>query len=150
MQVSYTLTVDGAVFDRSQKDQPLEFMVGAGKMIPAFESEIIGLKVGEKKSFLIKAADGYGDYDKTKLVEVPLDQFPRDTPPQVGQQFSVRTPQGTLPVTITAVGAKSVTVDFNAPLAGKDLSFEIEIVKLRDATKDELAALKTAAQAAPQ
>ena len=150
VDVSYTLTVDGAVFDQSQKDQPLEFMVGAGKMIPAFETAIIGLKVGDKKTFEIKSVDAYGAYDKTRLVEVPKTEFPADSPPTVGQRFSVQTQAGTLPVTIAAVGDTTVTVDFNSPLAGKDLTFAVEIIKVRDATKEEIAAQQTAAQAAPQ
>jgi FKBP-type peptidyl-prolyl cis-trans isomerase 2 len=151
VQVSYKLTLaDGTVFDESKKDQPLEFMVGVGRMIPAFETAITGLKVGDKKTFQIKAADAYGEYDKAKLVDVPREQFPKDTPLTVGMQFSVQTPQGSLPVTVAAIGAKTVTVDTNNPLAGKDLSFAIEVIKIRDATKEELAALQTAAQATPQ
>ncbi len=106
--------------------------------------------MGEKKTFIIKAVDGYGEYDKAKLVEVPLDQFPPETPPKVGDRFTVPGPQGDMQISIAAVTAKSVTVDFNFPLAGKDLNFDIEVVKLRDATKEELAELQTAAQAAPQ
>jgi FKBP-type peptidyl-prolyl cis-trans isomerase 2 len=151
VQVSYKLTLaDGTVFDESQKDQPLEFMVGAGKMLPAFETAIIGLKVGDQKTFVVKAADAYGEYDKTRLVEVPKGNFPADTPPTVGAHYSVQTPQGTIPVTIAAVGAKTVTVDTNNPLAGKDLTFNVQIVKIRDATKDELAAAQTSAKATPQ
>jgi FKBP-type peptidyl-prolyl cis-trans isomerase 2 len=151
VQVSYKLTLaDGSVFDESAKDKPLEFMVGVGRMIPAFETAIMGLKVGDKKTFAIKAADAYGEYDKAKLVEVPKEQFPKDTPLTVGMHFSVQTSQGTLPVSIAAVGDKTVTVDTNNPLAGKDLTFAVEIVKIRDATKEEVAAMQTAAQATPK
>ncbi len=151
VQVSYTLTLaDGSVFDKSPDGQPLEFMVGVGRMIPAFETAVMGLKVGDKKTFQIKAADAYGEYDTAKLVEVPREQFPKNTPLTVGMRFSVQTSQGTLPVTISAVGDKTVTVDTNNPLAGKDLTFAVQIVKIRDATKEELAALQTAAQATPK
>lgn len=150
VQVSYTLTVDGAVFDQSPTDQPLEFMVGAGKMIPGFETAIIGLQAGEKKSFDIKAVDGYGEHDESKVIEVPLDQFPKDNLPQVGQSFSVTTPAGAMPVLIKAVGKTMVTVDLNSPLAGKDLSFAIEIVKIRDATKEETATLQAESEATAQ
>ena len=150
VDVSYTLTVDGAVFDQSQAGQPLEFMVGAGKMMPAFETAIIGLKMGDKKTFDIKAADAYGPYDKAKLIDVPLANFPAETPPKVGDRFSVQTPQGTLPVAIAAVNGKTVTVDMNSPLAGKDLSFAVEIVKIRKATKAELAEAAAPTQGAPQ
>ena len=151
VQVAYTLTLaDGSVFDKSADGKPLEFIVGVGRMIPAFETNIMGMKVGDKKTFVIKAADAYGEYDKAKLIEVPKEQFPKDTPLSVGMAFSVQTSQGSLPVTIAAIGDKTVTVDTNNPLAGKDLTFAVQIVKIRDATKEELAALQTAAQATPQ
>ena len=148
--MNYVLTVDGAEFDKSQPDSPLEFMVGAGKMMPAFETAIIGLKVGDKKSFDIKAADAYGEYDKSKTVDVPLTEFGTGPAPKAGDKFSVQTPNGAMPVTVTAVKGTTVTIDFNNPLAGKDLSFAVQVTKIRDATKEELAALQTAAQAAPQ
>jgi FKBP-type peptidyl-prolyl cis-trans isomerase 2 len=150
VQVSYTLTVDGAVFAQSEKDQPLEFMVGAGRMPPAFETEITGLRVGEKKTFLIKSDDAYGPYDKEKLVEVPLSEFGSGEPPKVGDRFSVQTPAGTMPIVVSAVNEKTVTVDFNSPLAGKDLSFDVQIVKIRDATAEELQTAQAESQATPQ
>lgn len=151
VQVSYKLTLaDGSVFDQSAQDKPLEFMVGAGKMIPAFETAIMGLKVGDKKTFVIKAADAYGEYDKTKVVEVPKENFPTDPAPAVGARYSVQTPQGNIPVTVTAVGTKTVSLDLNNPLAGKDLTFDVQIVKIRDATKEEISAQQTAAQATPK
>ena len=129
---------DGTVFGQSEKDKPLEFMVGAGRMIPALEKGILGLKIGSKKKIEIKAADAYGEYDKAALQEVPRTSFPNDLDLKVGQAYRVQSPQGPITVTITSVTAKTVTVDFNHPLAGKDLTFEIEIVKIRDATSTEL------------
>jgi FKBP-type peptidyl-prolyl cis-trans isomerase 2 len=115
-------------------------MIGAGKMIPALEKGIMGLKVEAKKKIVIKAADAYGEYDKNAVQEVPKEQFPKDLQLTVGQFYRVQTPQGPLTVTIVAVKDKTVSVDFNHPLAGKDLTFDIEIVTIRDATKAELAA----------
>jgi FKBP-type peptidyl-prolyl cis-trans isomerase SlyD len=140
VSVGYTLRIDGdTVFDKSPDGQPLEFLVGAGNMIPGFESAIMGMKVGEKKTFTVKSADAYGDRDETRVVDVPIDQFGTDKP-EVGQQFSVQASGGVMVVTVTKVSAKSVTVDFNSPLAGKDLTFDVEIVKIRDATEDEISA----------
>jgi FKBP-type peptidyl-prolyl cis-trans isomerase SlyD len=150
VSLSYVLTVDGAVFQQSQPDQPLEFMVGAGKMMPAFETAITGMKVGDKKSFDIKAADAYGEYDKTKTVDVPVSEFGTGPTPKVGDRFTVQTPNGPMPVSVAAVKGTTITIDYNPPLAGKDLSFAVQIIKIRDATKDELAALQTAAQATPK
>ena len=141
VQMNYKGTLaDGTVFGQSEPDKPMEFMIGAGKMIPALEKGIMGLKVGAKKKIELKAADAYGEYDKNAVQEVPKEQFPKELKLTVGQFYRVQSPQGPLTVTIIAIKDKTVSVDFNHPLAGKDLTFEIEIVKIRDATKAELAA----------
>jgi len=157
VQMSYKGTLaDGTVFGKSEPDKPIEFMIGAGKVIPSLEKGIMGLKVGAKKKIEIKAADAYGEYDKNAVQEVPKEQFPKDLKLAVGQFYRVDSPMGPRTVTIIAMTDKSVSVDFNHPLAGKDLTFEIEIVKIRDATKEELAAAFPAVQgpstgpAAPQ
>jgi peptidylprolyl isomerase len=140
VQMSYTGTLpDGTVFGKSEPDKPIEFMIGAGKMIPALEKGIMGLKVGAKKKIEVKAADAYGEYDASAVQEVPKEQFPKELPLTVGQLYRVQTPQGPLTVTIIAVKDKTISVDFNHPLAGKDLTFDVEIIKIRDATKAELA-----------
>ncbi len=141
-----TLT-DGSVFSESQPGQPMEFQVGSGKLIPALEKGMLGMKVGDKKTITVKAADAYGEYDSSALQDVPRDQFPKDLALQVGQHFQVQTAAGVMTVTIAAVKDKTVTVDFNHPLAGKDLAFAVEIVKIRSMTKEEKKAAQ--AEAAP-
>jgi peptidylprolyl isomerase len=141
VQMSYKGTlVDGTSFGESESGKPLEFIVGAHRLIPTLEKSVLGMKVGEKKKVQIKAADAYGEYDKSAVQEVPKEQFPKDLTLAVGEHYRVQTPQGPLTVTVTAVSAKTVTVDFNHPLAGKDLTFDVQIVKIRDATKEEIAA----------
>ncbi len=143
VSISYKGTLaDGSVFSQSETGKPLEFMVGVGKLIPALEKGLVGLKVGEKKTVTVKAADAYGEYDPAAVQEVPKDQFPKDASLTVGQHFQVQTQAGVMTVTIAAVKDKTVSVDFNHPLAGKDLTFAVEIVKIRDATKEELAAVQ--------
>ncbi|HUI69675.1 MAG TPA: peptidylprolyl isomerase [Spirochaetia bacterium] len=150
VQMNYTGTLsDGSVFGQSEKDKPLEFMVGAGKLIPALEKSLLGMKVGDKKKVTIKAADAYGEYDKAALQEVPKEKFPQGANFTVGERFIVQTPNGPYPVKIAEVKAKTVVVDFNHPLAGKDLTFDVEIVKIRDATKEEMAQI-AAPGSAPQ
>jgi FKBP-type peptidyl-prolyl cis-trans isomerase 2 len=141
VQMNYKGTLpDGTSFGQSEPGKPLEFMVGAGKLIPTLEKALVGLKVGDKKKVEIKAADAYGEYDKSAVQEVPRSQFPKELPITVGEHYRVQTPQGPITVTINAANDKTVMVDFNHPLAGKDLTFDVEIVKIRDATKDELTA----------
>ena len=83
--------------------------------------------------------DAYGEYDKSALKEFPKNVFPKDATFTVGERFVVQTPNGPYPIKIAEVKDKSVVVDFNHPLAGKDLTFDVLIVKIRDATKEELA-----------
>jgi FKBP-type peptidyl-prolyl cis-trans isomerase 2 len=140
VQISFTGTLpDGKEFGHSEKDKPLEFLVGSGRLIPALEKAMLGMKTGDKKKIEVKAADAYGEYDKNALQTVPRAQFPKDLELKVGQAYSVNTPQGPITVTISAMTDTLVTVDFNHPLAGKDLTFDVQVVKIRPATKDELA-----------
>ena len=150
VQVGYTLTLaDGSVFDKSADGSPLEFLVGAGNMIPAFEKAIIGMKVGDRKTFTLKAADAYGPYDQARVMDIPRAQFGTETP-KVGQQLSVQASVGTIVVTVTKVSDTAVTVDANGPLAGKDLTFAVQIVGIRNASKDEIAAARAGSQSPPQ
>ena len=133
VQMNYKGTLpDGTVFGQSEPDKPIEFMIGAGKMIPTLEKGIMGLKVGAKKKIEIKAADAYGEYDKNAVQEIPREQFPKDLQLTVGQFYRVQSPQGPLTVTILAISEKTVSVDFNHPLAGKTLLFKIKLVGITD------------------
>ena len=133
-----TLT-DGSVFSKSEDSKPLEFLVGGGTLIPTLEKGMMGMKVGEKKSITVKAADAYGEYDQAAVREIPREQFPKDLELKIGARYQVNGQGGPMVVTVTAMTAGTVTIDFNHPLAGKDLTFDVTIVKIRDATKEELA-----------
>ncbi|MGA2975681.1 MAG: peptidylprolyl isomerase [Spirochaetia bacterium] len=152
VSVDYKGTLaDGTVFSQSDEGKPLEFLVGGGTIIPTLEKGMMGMKVGDQKKIDVKAADAYGEYDKAAVQEVPKEQFPKDLTLAVGQRYQVQTQSGALVVTITAIKDKTVTVDFNHPLAGKDLTFDVKVVKIRDATKEELAkAQPVAPQASPR
>jgi peptidylprolyl isomerase len=132
VQVSYTgKLADGIIFDSSAGKGPLEFILGEGRVIPGFENAVVGMKVGEKKTVNIPAADAYGPYRPELTIDVPLAQLPSGMTPQVGQQMQSRTENGTvIVVIITKVNETSVTVDANHPLAGKDLIFDIELLKI--------------------
>jgi len=151
VQMSYKGTLaDGSVFSKSDAAKPLEFLVGAGTLIPTLEKGVLGMKVGDKRTITVKAADAYGDYDKAAVRVVPRVQFPKDLEIKVGERYQVNGQGGPMVVTISAMTDTTVTVDFNHPLAGKDLTFEVTIVKIRDATKEEMAKAAAPAQAAPK
>jgi peptidylprolyl isomerase len=132
VQVNYTGKFeDGTVFDSCVGKSPLEFKLGEGRIIPGFENAVMGMKVGEKKTVTIPASDAYGPYRPELTIEVPRTQLPADPAPQIGQQLQSQTESGSIiVVTITKVSETSVTVDANHPLAGKDLIFDIELLKI--------------------
>lgn len=128
----------GTVLESSVGDQPLTYLEGVGQIIPGLESQIKGLKVGDKKSVHVKAADAYGEVEKELVVQVPRAQIPKKDV-VVGDRFHADSGHGhTQVVVVTEVSDQTVTVDGNHPLAGQDLNFEVEISEVRDATKDEV------------
>ena len=133
VQVNYTgKLADGTVFDSSIGREPLEFTLGTGQVIPGFEKAVLGMKVGEKKTVTIPVDEAYGPHHDDLVAEVPREKLPEDITPEVGQQLGVkRTDGGTSIVTIISVSDNAVTIDANHPLAGKDLTFEIELVKIK-------------------
>ncbi|MBM3141602.1 MAG: peptidylprolyl isomerase [Chloroflexi bacterium] len=133
VQVDYTgKLADGTVFDTSVGREPLEFTLGAGQLIPGFEKAVLGMKVGEKKTVTIPADEAYGPHRDEQVVELSREELPSDLTPQVGQQLVVTQQDGRqIIVVITEVSDETVTIDANHPLAGKDLTFEIELVKIQ-------------------
>ena len=132
VQVNYTgKLADGSVFDSSIGKQPLEVVLGKGQVIPGFEKAILGMKVGDNKTVTISVNDAYGPSHKELIFEVPKENLPAGVAPQVGQQLRGTKADGTTMVaTITKISDKTVTLDGNVPLAGKDLTFEIGLVKI--------------------
>jgi peptidylprolyl isomerase len=151
--VNYTGTLaDGSVFDTSIADgkEPLTFVAGEGNMIPGFESALMGMFAGDSKTFTIPAAQAYGPYDKDKVVDVPRSQFPADMDIKEGMAVGRQTDAGTLRGTITKISKDTVTVDFNSPLAGKDLTFNVQVLDVRKATADEISGKAQPAPPAPK
>ena len=140
VSIHYTGTLeDGTVFDSSEGKEPLEFIYGIGQIIPGLEEGIEGLKVGDKKKIENIAPDkAYGPKLDEAMQEVPKTQLPEDLDVQVGMQLAAQGPQGPIPVVIAEIKDESVVVDFNHPLAGKTLTFEVEVTALRDADPSEL------------
>lgn len=129
--VHYTLTVEGSVVDSSRDGNPLEFQVGSGRLIPGFEKAVVGMKAGEKKSFEVSPENGYGPVNPDALQEVPKDRLAPDVKPEAGMRLYARGPNGeSIPVRIAEVREDVVVIDFNHPLAGKTLNFDVEIIEV--------------------
>lgn len=130
VSLHYTGTLsDGTEFDSSVGGDPLIFTAGAGEMISGFDDAVIGMSVGEEKTFTIAPEDAYGNVDSEKLIEYNLTDIEEsiDDDLYVGMQLS--TSNG-LMGTITEITNNSVTIDFNHPLAGQSLTFTITIVSI--------------------
>jgi peptidylprolyl isomerase len=132
VRIHYTGTLsDGSTFDSSQGRAPLEFTVGSGEIIPGLDRAIEGMTVGETKTVTVPAAEAYGDHDPDGVQSIPRDQVPDHIPLDPGTQLELQTMDGrTLPVTVTEVTADAITLDANHPLAGKDLTFKVELVEI--------------------
>ncbi len=132
VKVHYTGQLeDGSVFDSSVQREPLEFTLGQGQLIPGFEKAVVGLKVGDSTTANIPSAEAYGDPNPQMIIEVEKSQLPADLEPEVGVQLQLNQPDGqVIPVQITNVEGDNVTIDANHPLAGKDLTFNIELVEI--------------------
>ena len=137
---NYTLKdAKGVVLESSTDgEEPLSYLEGVGQIIPGLETALQGLKKGDKKSVHVKADEAYGEFEQELIVQVPRDQIPKKDV-AVGDRFHADSGQGhTQVVVVTAVDDKTITVDGNHPLAGQDLHFDVEILEVRDATKEEL------------
>lgn len=123
---------DGTTFDSSEGREPLEFEVGSGNVIAGFDSGVTGMQVGEKKTINIAVDDAYGQIQDDLLMEFPLDRFPADMKPEVGMQLNMNNGSGqNFPVVIREVRESSVLLDANHPLAGEDLTFDLELVEIK-------------------
>lgn len=132
VKVHYTGTLeDGSVFDSSQGRDPLEFKVGSGQVIAGFDEAVTGMAVGEKKTVLIPCDKAYGQANSDLVMTVPQNQVPPDLKPEVGMRLEVGGTQGELLlVTVVEVTDEHVILDANPPLAGKDLTFALELVSI--------------------
>jgi peptidylprolyl isomerase len=123
---------DGTIFDTSYSRAPLQMKVGEGKLIAGFEKALVGMNAGEKKTVVIPSAEAYGQRQDKAVVEMERKNLPPGYEPKVGQRIELEQEDNkTFLVTVTAVTDNTITVDANHPLAGKDLTFEIELVSVQ-------------------
>jgi FKBP-type peptidyl-prolyl cis-trans isomerase 2 len=125
---------DGTEFDNSRtRGNPLFFRVGERQVINGFETAVMGMSVGETKNFVVTPEQAYGHNDPNLLREVPRNNFPTDFAFKEGMMVEMKSPQGKpFPAQVTSFTQDAVTLDFNHPLSGKTLNFEIELVKTED------------------
>lgn len=128
----YTGTLDdGTVFDSSQGREPLGFTLGSGQIIPGLDAAIDGMAVGEQKTVTVAAPDAYGAWQPDACQAIPREQIPPHIPVEPGTQLQMQGPEGqAIPVMVAEVSDAEVVLDANHPLAGKDLTFAVEVVAI--------------------
>ena len=137
--IHYTLKDDaGQTLDSSAGGEPLAYLHGNGNLIPGLERELEGKSAGDKLSVTIKPADGYGEYDKRLIQQIPKRSLKGVGNIHVGMQLHAQSSEGVRAVTVTHIAGDMVTIDGNHALAGKNLNFEVEIADVRAATEEEL------------
>ena len=120
---------NGQVFDTSYGRRPIEIQMGAGQLIKGFENELMGMALNEKKVFTLSPEDAYGQRDEDQTHSFPRSEVPPEMNPRVGMTIGLSNPEGQqVPARIVYLDDEKLTLDLNHPLAGKSLTFEIEVV----------------------
>lgn len=139
VSMEYKLTVDDKVIDSSDDGNPIVFLQGFRNIIPGLEKEIDGLAVGDKKFVVVAPEDGYGEYDEDNIKDIPRSDIPDKIPVEEGIDIEMRDADGFMLLgKIISFTDDMVKINFNHPLAGNDLHFDVKIVDLRPATEEEL------------
>lgn len=135
----YTLRDDeGEELDSSKDRDPLEYLHGAGNIVPGLERQLEGQAVGYEAKLTVEPGEGYGERSEEAVHEVPKEQFPEEVQLEVGMMFGVQGPEGQVtPAWVNAFTDDNVTLDFNHPLAGQTLHFDVKVESMRDATEEE-------------
>lgn len=129
----YTLHADGKVVDTNIGKKPMVFQVGDGRLIPGLVKRMKGMKIGEEKTIVVPAAEAYGPVDPEAIVEVPKSAFKNlGQPVKPGMTVRLTNPQGKLFMAVVQkVKDKTFVLNFNHPLAGKDLTFDVKVLDIK-------------------
>ena len=131
IRVHYTGRLeDGSEFDRSASDEPLEITVGENSVIEGFEQAVLGMTVGERKTVTIPPDQGYGPRRDEMMQEIDRSTIPEELELKLGARMEASGEETMFTLTVVEIGEKTVTLDANHPLAGKDLTFEIELLAI--------------------
>lgn len=134
VKMDYTLTVNNDQVETSVGKKPLEFIDGDRMIIPGLERGIEGMRVGEEKIITVSPKDAYGEADPKALKEFPKNKMPTNVEPKVGMVLRATAPDGqSFPAVIAQIKGDTVILDFNHPLAGKQLTFKVKILDIQNA-----------------
>jgi FKBP-type peptidyl-prolyl cis-trans isomerase SlyD len=137
--IHYTLKDDlGNLVDSTNAEEPFAFLSGQEEILPKLEEQLSMMQVSSRKTVVLKPEEAYGIYEKDDIEIVKRSDFPHDTELEVGMDYVAETEEGETPFTITRIDGDDVTIDFNHPLAGRTLTFDVQLVNVRDASAEEL------------
>lgn len=141
VEIDYKLHLgDGNVVDQSAEGEPLSYVQGAGQIVPGLEQALAGLGAGDRRQVVVAPTEGYGEHDTRGVQEVQRAAFPEGFEPKAGMQLVAEAPNGDpVQFEIKEVRDSTVVVDFNHPLAGKTLHFDVTVRQVRAASDDEVA-----------
>lgn len=137
VRVNYTgRSEDGTVFESSVGLAPLEFTIGSDEVVQGFEDAVLGMHPGEKKTVTVQPEEGFGMYDEDLVFEVDKEELPQGFMPQVGMDFEMVDDEGReVSGTIIEISPGSILIDTNAPLAGKAVIYEIELLEIKSSRR---------------
>jgi peptidylprolyl isomerase len=122
---------NGEVFDQTQQVEPIDFEIGKGQLIQGFEQAVIGMEAGETKTEQVPYDFAYGERRDDLVLQLEKDKIPEHLNPQVGDQLEIKQDEGNnIPVVVKEITEEGMTIDANHPLAGQDLTFELELVEI--------------------
>lgn len=138
--INYTLTdSDGEIIDSTSEEKSFSFLSGTEQILPKLEEAIGEMLIGSKKIVALTAEDAYGEYIDDAVQVLQRSEFPKEMEIKEGMEFVTSAPDGSqMPFVISKITDEQITVDFNHPLAGEDLTFDVELLTIRDATEEEL------------
>ena len=139
VSMEYTLHVDGELLDSSEGHGPLQYLAGHRNIVAGLEDAMMGMQIGESKDVVVAPTDGYGEFDEDAFLDVPKDQFPKDMNLEEDMELTVRDDSGEgRYARVETIEGEAVRLNFNHPLAGEELSFNVKVIALRDPTAEEL------------
>lgn len=139
VSLNFTLTVDGETLAKSEAGDPMEYLHGAEEILPGLEAALAGKQVGDKFSVTLAPEDAYGEYDDEDVEEIDRADIPNADELEIGMSVEVEDEDGyAYPAEVVDMTETLVTLDFNPPLAGKTLTYDVEVLGIREATAEEL------------
>lgn len=141
VSMTYTLTVDNNIIESADADDPLYYLHGSDNIVPGLEARLDGKAVGDKLTVTLQPAEAYGEYDESEVQEADLADF--DLPDgglNIGDEIEIEDTEGYLLLaTVKSVNEKTIELDYNSPMAGKVVTFEVEVLSIREANEEEMA-----------